>query len=378
MPGEFRDLEDDAGLPRRTIEIKEKVEYLSILDPEGVVDEKLDPALGADLALYIYRLMMRSRRFDERMVNLQRQGRIGTYGPSHGHEACFCGASVVMEPEDWIVHAYREIGSFFHRGWPMERILQFWGGYEEGCCPPEGVNDTPIAVPIATQCLHAVGVAWGMKIKGRNDAVLTYCGDGGTSEGDFHEAMNYAGVNRLPVVFFIVNNQWAISVPREKQTASETIAQKAVAYGFDGIQVDGNDVLACYAATKEAVDKAKAGKGPTLVEGVTYRLGVHTTADDPSKYRSKEEVAKWERLEPIHRYQTYLKSRGILDDKLIQEIESDVVSEVGAAVERYEAGKDVDPLDCFDYTFEGLPAELVQQREELAKALTDEGRAEKG
>ena len=195
---------------------------------------------------------------------------------------------------------------------------------------------------------------------------------GGTDQ-DFHESLNFAGVYRLPVVFLIENNQWAISVPLHKQTASETLAQKALAYGFDGIQVDGNDPLAVYVATKEATEKAKAGGGPTLIEAVTYRLAMHTTADDPKKYRSDEEVQRWEKLDPIPRYQTYLIQRGILSAELIAEIEADVKAKISEAVERYEAVRNVDPLACFDYMYAELPAELVEQRDEFRAALEREG-----
>ena len=361
-------------MPRRLIQVKPKVEYLSILDGDGTVDESLDPNLDADMSIKIYRLMVIARRLDERCINLQRQGRIGTYGPCRGQEACHAAATIVMEPEDWVVHAFREPASFYLRGWPLETVIKFWGGFEEGCRPPDGVNDLPIAVPIATQVPHAMGLAWAMKIRGDNHAVLCYCGDGGTSEGDFHEAMNFAGAYHLPLVTLVQNNHWAISVPRHAQTASETIAQKAMAYGFDGLQLDGNDPLAVYVGTKEAVERAKSGGGPTLIEAVTYRLSVHTTADDPTKYRSAEEVAKWEKLDPIPRYAAYLQKRGVMDEKLIDEIEQDVKAEVAAAVDRYEASRDVDPLDCFNYMYDKLPAELIEQRAEFAEALTREGR----
>jgi len=360
-------------VPRKPIKVKQTVEYLSILDGKGVLDAAIDPKLDADKSIYLYRLMLTARRLDERCINMQRQGRIGTYGPCRGQEATHCASSMVMEPADWVVHAYREPGSFYHRGWPLETVIQFWGGFEEGCRPPEGVNDTPIAVPIASQTLHAMGIGWAMKLRGDNHAVLCFCGDGATSEGDFHEALNFAGVYRLPIVFLVANNHWAISRPRDKQTASETIAQKAIAYGFDGIQVDGNDALAVYVATKEAVEKARQGGGPTLIEAVTYRLGVHTTADDPTKYRSAEEVAKWEKLDPIPRFQDYLMKRGVLDRKLIDEIEADIKQQVAAAVDRFEAGRNVDPLDVFDYTFAEMPAELVEQKREYQAALDREG-----
>lgn len=360
-------------MPRKPIKIKQRIEYLSILDGKGKVDAALDPQMDAEQSLHLYRLMLVARRLDERCMILQRQGRIGTYGPCRGQEATHCAATMCMAPEDWVVHAYREPGSFYHRGWPIESMLQYWGGFEEGCRPPDGVNDTPIAVPIATQCLHAMGIAWGMKLRGDNHAVLCYSGDGGTSEGDFHEAMNFAGAYHLPVIFLVANNHWAISLPRERQTASETIAQKAIAYGFDGLQLDGNDALAVYVGTKEAVDKAKSGGGPSLIEAVTYRVAVHTTADDPSKYRSTEEVEKWEKLDPIPRFQRYLMGRSILDQELVDEMEAEIHKEIADAVDRYEAGSDVDPLDAFDYLYEQLPAELAEQREEFKAALEREG-----
>lgn len=364
---------EEATLPRKPLKIKNKVEYLSILDGQGKLDAALDPNLDAEKAVYLYRLMLTARRLDERCINMQRQGRIGTYGPCRGQEAAHCAATLCMEPEDWVVHAFREPSSFYHRGWPLETVLKFWGGYEEGCQPPEGVNDLPIAVPIASQVPHAMGLAWGMKLRGDNHAVLCYCGDGGTSEGDFHEAMNFAGVYHLPVIFLIQNNQWAISIPRDAQTASETIAQKAVAYGFDGLQLDGNDALAVYVGTREAVDKAKAGGGPTLIEAVTYRLSVHTTADDPTKYRSNEEVAKWEKLDPIPRYYNYLVKKKFLTEVSAAKIEEEVLAEVAGAVERFEESRDVNPLDSFDYLFAEMPEEVKKQREEFAECLKREG-----
>ncbi len=362
-------------MPRKQIKIKPKVEYLSILDGKGKLDESLDPGLDDERSVALFRLMLVARRIDERCINLQRQGRIGTYGPCRGQEATHCAATMCMDPEDWVVHAYREPGSFYHRGWPMETVLRFWGGYEEGCQPPDGVNDTPIAVPIASQCLHAMGIAWGMKLRGDNHAVLCYCGDGGTSEGDFHEAMNFAGAYHLPVVFFVANNQWAISLPRDKQTASETIAQKALAYGFDGLQLDGNDALAVHVGTTEAVEKAKSGGGPTLIEAMTYRVSVHTTADDPTKYRSNKEVEKWVKLDPIPRYENYLIRRGLLDQKKIDAIDEGVLAEIAAAVESYESTEETNPMDTFDYTYDELPAELLSQRQEYKEALEREGLA---
>jgi len=359
-------------VPRKAIAIAPKVEYLSILDEQGRVDQDLEPKLDADALLRLYRTMVLTRRVDERAIALQRQGRMGTYGPTRGQEAAHIGPAFVLGPDDWAVQSFRETGMNLLRGWPIENIFLFWGGYEEGNVPPEGINDTPIAVPVASQLLHGAGVAWGMKIRKQPHVVLTFTGDGGTSEGDFHEALNFAGVYDLPVVFVIQNNQWAISHPRTRQTRSETLAQKALAYGFDGVQVDGNDILATYAAAREAVERARSGGGPTLIEAVTYRLGVHTTADDPTKYRASEEVEQWEKRDPLLRFTKYLRGKGVLDDGLSAEIEQDIGEQVRRGVEAYEASQDVDPLDAFAFVYERLPAELAAQREEYAATLARE------
>lgn len=361
-------------MPRKTLTIKSKVESLSILDEKGNLDADLDPKLSAQKSLELYRLMLLARRLDERCINLQRQGRIGTYGPCRGQEAAHCASGILMTPEDWVVYAFREPGTAIFRGWPIEHSMYFWGGFEEGCRPPEGVNDLPMCVPIASQVPHGMGLAWAMKLRGDPHCVLTYLGDGATSEGDFHEAMNFAGVYKLPCIFLVQNNHWAISIPVANQTASQTIAHKAVAYGFNGIQVDGNDPLAVYVATKEAADKARKGGGPTLIEAVTYRMSVHTTADDPTKYRSDDEVKAWEKRDPIVRFAKYLKKRRILSEDLEQKIENEIQTEVRAAVERYEAYcKSVDPSIVFDYMYADPAPEIVRQREEYRACLVREG-----
>jgi len=359
-------------VPRRPIDLGLKVEYLSILGETGQVDAALEPKLDADLLLRMYRVMLAARRLDERMVALQRQGRIGTYGPTRGQEGGQVGAALALRRDDWAVQAFRELGVCIARGWPMLRYIQFWGGYEEGNEVPPEVNDLPIAVPVATQTLHAAGVAWGMKLKKKQTAVMGFCGDGATSEGDFHEALNFAGVFDLPVVFFIQNNHWAISHPRARQTKSVTLAQKAIAYGLDGLQIDGNDVLAAYVAASDALTKARAGGGPSLIEAVTYRMDVHTTADDPRKYRKEEEVKEWAKRDPIERFVKYLRGKGVLDDKTVAEIEADVQSEVKAAVDQYDAARDADPMDMFRFVYADPPAELAAQRDELARCLAQE------
>jgi pyruvate dehydrogenase E1 component subunit alpha len=296
-------------------------------------------------------------------VRLQRQGRIGTFAPIKGQEASQIGSAFALRRADWMVPSFRETAAMIWRGWPIEKLLLFFAGHVEGGRPADDQHDLPITIPVSTQLPHAVGLAYAAQYRGDDVVVMAYFGDGATSEGDFHEAMNFAGVWHVPVVFVCQNNQWAISVPLKKQTHSRTIAQKALAYGLPGIQVDGNDVLAVYAAAREAVDRARAGDGPTLIECVTYRLSVHTTADDPSKYRSEEEVTMWEKKDPLTRFRAYLEKRGLLES----DIESRIDAEIAEAVQRFEATPPPDPLTMFDHAYAELPPDLEAQRAELAE-----------
>jgi pyruvate dehydrogenase E1 component alpha subunit len=268
-----------------------------------------------------------------------------------------------------MIPSFRETAAMIWRGWPIEKLLLFFSGHLEGGQPGPDQRDLPIAIPVATQVPHAVGLAYAAQYRGDDAVVMTYFGDGATSEGDFHEAMNFAGVWHVPIVFVCQNNQWAISVPLKKQTHSRTIAEKALAYGFPGIQVDGNDVLAVHAAGREAIARARAGDGPTLIECVTYRLGVHTTADDPTKYRSAEEVAEWERKDPLTRFRAYLQKRNLLEE----DVEARADAEIAEAVARFEATPAPDPLTIFDHVYAELPPDLKAQRETLASRLRDGG-----
>lgn len=360
-------------MPRKPIELEPRIEQLAIIDEHGQADASLDPKLDGDMLVRMFRCMLATRRLDERLINMQRQGRIGTYGPSRGQEAAQVGSAMAIGPDDWTAQAFREMGMTLARGWGMHMPMFFWGGSEEGNRVAEGINDLPIAVPVSSQTLHGVGIAWGMKLKKRDSVCLTYLGDGGTSEGDFHEAMNFAGVYQLPLIFIVQNNQFAISHPRRMQTRSKTLAQKALAYGFNGVQVDGNDVLGVYVATREAVDKARAGGGPTLIECVTYRLSVHTTADDPTKYRSDDEVRLWEKRDPLIRFRKYLIDRHVLDDASIEGIEEDIRGQIKAAVDYYEGFAEPDPVDPFRYCLAEPTAELIAQRAEFEAALRAEG-----
>jgi pyruvate dehydrogenase E1 component alpha subunit len=350
-------------MPRIALEPRFQVEHLSVLDSEGNLDAALEPKLSADELKSLYRAMVLGRRLDERMVRLQRQGRVGTFAPIKGQEASQIGSVFALRKADWMVPSFRETAAMIWRGWPIEKLLLFFAGHVEGGRPADDQHDLPITIPVATQLPHAVGLAYAAQYRGDDAVVMTYFGDGATSEGDFHEAMNFAGVWHVPVVFVCQNNQWAISVPLKKQTHSRTIAQKALAYGLPGIQVDGNDVLAVYAAAREAVDRARAGDGPTLIECVTYRLGVHTTADDPSKYRSEEEVTMWEKKDPLTRFRAYLEQRSLLES----DIESQIDAEIVDAVQRFEATPPPDPLTMFDHAYAELTPDLEAQRAELAE-----------
>lgn len=355
-------------MPRKTIEIEQRIEWLSILAPDGTVDSALEPKIpDADLRK-LYKTMLLTRTFDERCLHLQRQGRIGTYGPCKGQEATPLAAAYHLNKDDWLAPTYRELPAYLWRGWPLDQYLCWWGGHEYGSAVPEGINDLPICVPIASQCQYGMGIAWGLKMRGTQNVCVTFCGDGGTSQGDFHEAMNYATVFKVPLVMVVQNNHWAISVPRERQTASATIAQKAIAYGLSGVQIDGNDILAGLVAIGEAVEKARAGGGPSLIEAVTYRLAMHTTADDPKKYRSEEEVKMWEAKDPLPRFAAYLRKRKLLDDKIQALLEDEIRKEIDAGVEKYEQYRH-NPYDMFHHMYAEQTPELKRQESELRDYL---------
>ena len=358
-------------MPRTLLEPRFQVEYLSILDSDGNLDTSLEPDIPAEDLKRLYRGMLLGRRLDERMIRLQRQGRIGTFAPIKGQEASQIGAVFTLRPGDWTVPSFRETAAMLWRGWPIEKLLLLFAGYLEGGQPAPGQNDLPITIPVATQLPHAVGLAYAAQYRGDDAVVMAFCGDGATSEGDFHEALNFAGVWHVPVVFVVQNNQWAISVPLKKQTHSRTLAQKALAYGLPGLQVDGNDVLAVSVACREAVDRARAGDGPTLIECVTYRLGVHTTADDPTKYRSAEEVEAWERKDPLTRFGAYLQKKNLLEDGLADALDA----EIAAAVQRFEARGAADPLTMFEHAYGERPPHLEAQRAAVAERLSSGGPA---
>jgi pyruvate dehydrogenase E1 component alpha subunit len=358
-------------MPRKQINIPYNVDYLSILDEEGRVDRDLEPKIPEDLLLKLYRAMVLGRKFDERLFDLQRQGRMGTFAPIKGQEAAQLGAAALLRPSDWLVPSFRETAAELWRGKKMEKIILIYAGYNEGGHVEDDRNDLPISIPVGSQVLHAVGLAWAIKYRKKEDIAMAFFGDGGTSQGDFHEGLNFAGVFQVPAVFVCQNNQWAISMPRSKQSRSRTLAQKALAYGIPGIQVDGNDILAVYTAAQEAVQRARSGGGPSMIECVTYRMMMHTTADDPKRYRMEKEVEEWSKRDPLPRFKNYLTDKGLLTDDKDEEMEAAVKDEIQAAVDRAEEQMKTmgEPLHMFEHAYAELPQHLKDQREELTREL---------
>lgn len=345
---------------------------VSVLGASGQ-DPKEDHSLGNDDLIKLYETMMQVRLVDDRMLLLQRQGRIGFYLTATGEEASHVGCSFALQDSDWIFPAYREPGAAFLRGLPIRDFVnQLYGNAGDpikGRQMPNHIsardyNYVSISSPVGTQIPQAVGAAWAARIRGDDMVSLVFFGDGTTSQGDFHVGLNFAGVFRIPTIFLCRNNGYAISVPLEKQTASKTIVVKAKAYGIEGVRVDGNDVLAVYDVTKKAVEKARAGLGPTLIEAVTYRRGAHSSSDDPRKYRDEEEVNQWIELDPIDRFGRYLRERGIWNDEKQERLEREVKQEIADAVTEAEKLPNP-PLDTiFDDVYANMPEELARQKRE--------------
>ena len=332
------------------------------LSADGTLIGK-DPNIPPELLRRLYEQMLFGRLFDDKASNLSTLREIGTYAPGKGQEGCQVGSVNALENGDWYVPMYRDSAGMMAFGLPPVKLLQYWGGDERGMQIPETLNMLPLAVPVATQLPHAVGVAMARRMQGEKSVVFVCTGDGGTSKADFHEAMNFAGVYDLPVIFGVENNQWAISVKRNKQTASKTIAQKAVAYGFEGVLVDGNDVIASFEATRYAVEKARRGGGPTLIEYSTYRLGPHTTAELVSnKLKAPEEVAEWEKRSPILRLEKYLRSRGLLDDRGKEILSVSAQRRLDEAISAYRATTTPDPSVMFQYTYSSPTPLLVEEQ----------------
>ena len=341
-----------------------KIQYRQILKPDGEAAEPL-PEFARDRAevLRMYRLMTLVRAFDAKAVNLQRTGQLGTFASCLGHEATHVGVGAAMHPGDVLAPVYREYGTQLWRGVTMTEILMYWGGDERGNDFAVPRHDFAWCVPIATQTLHAAGAAMAFKVRNEPRCALAYIGDGGTSEGAFYEALNLAGARALPVVFLVVNNGWAISVPVAEQTATRTLAQKAVAAGIPGIQVDGNDVFAVRDTVAAALHRARRGGGPTLIETLTYRLSDHTTADDSGRYRNADEVKEAWALEPLIRLRAYLVNAGAWSDADEQAWAEGCAREIDAAVTEYLKGSKPSTDAMFDHLFAETPRHLLEQRE---------------
>ncbi|WP_017727886.1 pyruvate dehydrogenase (acetyl-transferring) E1 component subunit alpha [Halalkalibacterium ligniniphilum] len=337
-----------------------------VLSPEGELKTSITGKIDESLMVKMYENMLFTRAFDRKSVNLQRQGRMGTYAPFEGQEASQVGSAMALALDDWMFPTYRDHAAAIIHGQEMFRIFLYWMGHIDGSISPEGRRIMPPAVPIATQMVHAVGTAWASKLKGEKNVSIAYFGDGATSEGDFHESLNFAGVFKTPTIFFCQNNGYAISVPFEKQSASKTIAQRAAAYDMEGVLVDGNDIFAVYLAVAEAVERAKRGEGPTLIEANTFRYGAHTTADDPKKYRDQENLSKeWrETRDPLTRLQKYLMKKGLWNAEKEQELLNQVQQKIDEHLKKAESYQKADPLHMFDHVYAEAPWNINEQKQE--------------
>jgi pyruvate dehydrogenase E1 component alpha subunit len=354
-------------MPREKINFS--IEKLSIIDENGKADKKVMPEISDDMLKKMYQFMVQERIMDDRILKLQREGRCGTYASCLGQEAVQVGASLAMQDDDWMFPYFRDLGSIIVRKFPVSQYLRYWMGDQRGMQVPDGQNNFMVCIPVGTQTLHAVGAAFALKARKEKSAVVVFFGDGATSEGDFHEAMNFAGVWKLPIVFVCQNNQYAISVPLRMQTASQTLAQKAIAYGFDGIQVDGNDVVSVYSAVRSALEKARDGKGPTFVECLTYRIGDHTTSDDASRYRSQGEVDAWKRKDPIERMKKFLDSKGIWSADFENNVRDDAVEKADIDVKDAESAQPEKLDEIFSFTYAQMPDKLKRQLDEARDGL---------
>jgi len=342
-----------------------EVKSLQVVDEEGRVDRSLMPEMPDALLKRIFESLVFSRVFDKMAINLQREGRIGTYAPIWGQEAAQVGSAVALERDDWIFPSFRETGVYLTLDYPAWMIFRYWMGDERGMAAPEGLNIFPMSVPVGSHIPHAAGAAMAMKLKGARAAAVAYFGDGASSRGDFHESLNFAGVFKAPAVFICQNNQWAISVPSRRQTAARTIAQRAFSYGIEGVHVDGNDVVAVYKATREALERARSGGGATLIELFTYRLGNHTTADDARRYRSDEEVEEWKKKEPMIRFRKFLESRGLWSEGYEEEAREKAAACIDAAVKEAEGYPEADPADMIRYTWDKLSQRQTRELKDL-------------
>lgn len=321
------------------------------------------PDLGDGELREVYRQMVLARKFDEKAFKLQRRGDISTYAPHKGQEAAQVGAVYAMDDQDWMVPSFRETAAYIARGASLDNLFRRWMGDANGQAGLE--NDLPVAIPVGSQNPHAAGIGMAMEKRGDGNAVVAFTGDGSTSEGDFHEALNFSGVSGAHTVFLVQNNRYAISLPVERQTNSETLAQKALAYGITGLQVDGNDVLAVIKAVSEALEKARKGE-PVLLEAETYRLADHTTSDDSTRYRDEEEVEEWKKRDPVKRFREWLEENGVWNDEL-EDYGSKAEEKVQEAAEKAIEQDDPDIEELFEYVYRDSPGMLEKEKERFSR-----------
>jgi pyruvate dehydrogenase E1 component alpha subunit len=357
---------DGQGVATDTVVATFDVHYRRYLDPKGqLIGPAPAFAKDRDVMLSLYRAMTLTRTFDYKAVALQRTGQIGTYPSCLGQEAVGVGYASVMSDRDVMFTTYREQAAQLWRGVTITELLQYWGGDERGCDYAVPREDFPVAVPIASQAPHAVGAATAFKLRGEPRVAICALGDGASSKGDFYESINLAGVWKLPCVFIVINNHWAISLPLEQQTATETLAQKAIAAGIPGIQIDGNDIIAVRQVCSEAIERARKGEGATLIEALTYRMGDHTTADDATRYRKDEQISAAWKIDPLARLRTYLGAQGWWTKEDEEKLIADCKQTIEAAVAEYAAIPPPAPESMFDHLFETLPPALAWQRKKL-------------
>ncbi|MGO9567458.1 MAG: pyruvate dehydrogenase (acetyl-transferring) E1 component subunit alpha [Desulfomonilaceae bacterium] len=344
-------------------------ELVQVMDPEGRVDESAIKGISETDINNMYRLMIFTRLWNTKALSLQRQGRLGTLASVRGQEASNVGMGLALGPKDWFCPAFREYGAFFAKGADPVVMFQHWGGDERGARPPKDSRVLPVCITVGSHLCHAAGIALGAKIREDRIAVLSSSGDGSTSQGDFHESLNFAGVFALPVVFAIQNNHWAISVPVERQTATPTISQKASAYNIQGVRVDGNDIFAVYLTVKRMLDQARSDYQPSLVELVTYRMDDHTTSDDAARYRTEEILAPWKEKDPIDRMRKYLMAKRGWDDEKEKVLVTECTDGVEQAVHDFEAVEPPLPTDIFNHMYEDMPWHLREEKEEMLRHL---------
>jgi pyruvate dehydrogenase E1 component alpha subunit len=344
----------------------ESIAPFSRLSDSGILDSGESP-MSDEAVLEALRYMMLTRVFDDKATSMQRQGRFGTFSSVRGQEASVVGAATALDPvKDWIVPQYREFPALIRHGYPIENFALYFMGNPKGGTIPPNVNMLPMQISLAAQIPQATGLAWGLKMQGGDGVAITFFGDGASSEGDFHESLNLAGIVKAPVIFFLQNNGWAISTPRENQTAARSFAERAIGYGVEGVIVDGNDLLAVHEVTARAVAKARAGNGPTLIESVTYRTGAHNTADDPSRYVDQQELEKWQQKDPVERVKNYLRSRGIWNENLEQELLDSCAAQIDAAMEIARNTPLATSDALFDHVYAEPPQRMLDQKHDWA------------